>query len=212
MNMQTIGQMSCNPAMGGVAKGQIIREIDALGGLSAEITDKTMIQFKMLNKSKGPAMWSPRAQSDRIDFANEWRWKLESLENLDFWQDMVTDLWIKDDRVLGVMTSLGLKIKSKCTILTNGTFLNGKIHIGQKNFRGGRSGESASFGLSETLQKAGFVTGRMKTGTPPRLDGRTIDFNKLEQDSGDDAPGTFSFLNRHKNKRSNSLLCCVYKQ
>ena len=200
MNMQTIGQMSCNPAMGGVAKGQIIREIDALGGLSAEITDKTMIQFKMLNKSKGPAMWSPRAQSDRIDFANEWRWKLESLENLDFWQDMVTDLWIKDDRVLGVMTSLGLKIKSKCTILTNGTFLNGKIHIGQKNFRGGRSGESASFGLSETLQKAGFVTGRMKTGTPPRLDGRTIDFSKLEQDSGDDAPGTFSFLNRHKIK------------
>ena len=132
MNMQTIGQMSCNPAMGGVAKGQIIREIDALGGLSAEITDKTMIQFKMLNKSKGPAMWSPRAQSDRIDFANEWRWKLESLENLDFWQDMVTDLWIEDDRVLGIMTSLGLKIKSKCTILTNGTFLNGKIHIGPK--------------------------------------------------------------------------------
>ncbi len=200
MNMQTIGQMSCNPAMGGVAKGQIIREIDALGGLSGEITDKTMIQFKMLNKSKGPAMWSPRAQSDRINFANEWRWKLESLENLDFWQDMVTDLWIKDDRVVGVMTSLGLKIKSKCTILTNGTFLNGKIHIGQKNFRGGRSGESASFGLSETLQKAGFVTGRMKTGTPPRLDGRTIDFSKLEQDSGDDAPGTFSFLNRHKIK------------
>ena len=153
MNMQTIGQMSCNPAMGGVAKGQIIREIDALGGLSAEITDKTMIQFKMLNKSKGPAMWSPRAQSDRIDFANEWRWKLESLENLDFWQDMVTDLWIEDDRVLGIMTSLGLKIKSRCTILTNGTFLNGKIHIGPKNFKGGRSGESASFGLSETLQK-----------------------------------------------------------
>ena len=200
MNMQTIGQMSCNPAMGGVAKGQIIREIDALGGLSAEITDKTMIQFKMLNKSKGPAMWSPRAQSDRVDFANEWRWKLESLENLDFWQDMVTDLWIEDDRVMGIMTSLGLKIKSKCTILTNGTLLNGKIHIGQKNFKGGRSGESASFGLSETLQKAGFVTGRMKTGTPPRLDGRTIDFNKLEQDSGDDVPGTFSFLNRHKIK------------
>ena len=200
MNMQTIGQMSCNPAMGGVAKGQIIREIDALGGLSAEITDKTMIQFKMLNKSKGPAMWSPRAQSDRIDFANEWRWKLESLENLDFWQDMVTDLWVEDDRVLGIMTSLGLKIKSKCTILTNGTFLNGKIHIGQKNFKGGRSGESASFGLSETLQKAGFVTGRMKTGTPPRLDGRTIDFNKLEQDSGDDVPGKFSFLSRHKIK------------
>tara|TARA_B100000963_G_C22632011_1_gene675432 strand:+ start:2625 stop:4490 length:1866 start_codon:yes stop_codon:yes gene_type:complete len=207
MNMQTIGQMSCNPAMGGVAKGQIIREIDALGGQSAEITDKTMIQFKMLNKSKGPAMWSPRAQSDRIDFANEWRWRLESLENLDFWQDMVTDLWIKDDRVLGVMTSLGLKIKSKCTILTNGTFLNGKIHIGQKNFRGGRSGESASFGLSETLQKAGFETGRMKTGTPPRLDGRTIDFSKLEQDSGDDAPGTFSFLNRHKIK--NQIPCYV---
>ena len=180
-----------------MAKGQIIREIDALGG-SAEITDKTMIQFKMLNKSKD-LMWSPRAQSDRIDFANEWRWKLESLENLDFWQDMVTDLWIKDDRVLGVMTSLGLKIKSKCTILTNGTFLNGKIHIGQKNFRGGRSVNLRHLDYLKHCKKL-VVTGRMKTGTPPRLDGRTIDFSKLEQDSGDDAPGTFNFLNRHKIK------------
>ena len=168
MNMQTIGQMSCNPAMGGIAKGQIIREIDALGGMSAEITDKTMIQFKMLNKSKGPAMWSPRAQTDRIKFAQEWRFKLESLKNLDFWQDMVIDLIIENSKIKGVATALGMLIKGNCVILTNGTFLNGQIHVGQKQFKGGRSGESASYGISESLKKAGFKTGRMKTGTPPQ--------------------------------------------
>ena len=198
MNMQTIGQMSCNPAMGGIAKGQIIREIDALGGLSAEITDKTMIQFKMLNQSKGPAMWSPRAQSDRMEFAKEWRLKLESIENIDFWQDMVTDLVIVNKKIKGVKTALGMTIKSKCVILTNGTFLNGKIHVGEKKFKGGRSGESASYGISESLKKAGFTTGRMKTGTPPRVDGRSINFNKLEEDCGDKNPKNFSFLNKYQ--------------
>jgi tRNA uridine 5-carboxymethylaminomethyl modification enzyme len=156
MNMQTIGQMSCNPAMGGIAKGQIIREIDALGGYSGEITDKTMIQFKMLNKSKGPAMWSPRAQSDRMHFAQEWRIKLESISNLDFWQDMVIDLIIKNNKISGVVTTLGMSIKAECVILTNGTFLNGQIHVGDKKFKGGRSGEAASYGISESLKKAGF--------------------------------------------------------
>ncbi len=198
MNMQTIGQMSCNPAMGGIAKGQIIREIDALGGYSAEITDKTMIQFKMLNKSKGPAMWSPRAQSDRMHFAQEWRVKLESIENVDFWQDMVTDLIIKNKKIDGVITALGMAIQAKCVILTNGTFLNGQIHVGKKQFKGGRSGEAASYGISESLRKAGFKTGRMKTGTPPRIDGRTIDFNLLEEDAGDSNPKTFSFLNEYR--------------
>ncbi|RPG57999.1 MAG: tRNA uridine-5-carboxymethylaminomethyl(34) synthesis enzyme MnmG [Flavobacteriales bacterium TMED191] len=198
MNMQTIGQMSCNPAMGGIAKGQIIREIDALGGLSAEITDKTMIQFKMLNQSKGPAMWSPRAQSDRMEFAKEWRLKLESIKNIDFWQDMVTDLVIVNKKIKGVKTALGMTIKSKCVILTNGTFLNGKIHVGEKKFKGGRSGESASYGISESLKKAGFKTGRMKTGTPPRVDGRSINFNKLEEDCGDTNPKNFSFLNKYQ--------------
>ncbi len=207
MNMQTIGQMSCNPAMGGIAKGQIIREIDALGGYSGEITDKTMIQFKMLNKSKGPAMWSPRAQSDRMRFAEEWRLKLESIDNVDFWQDMVTDLIIEKRVVVGVLTMLGLTIKSKCVILTNGTFLNGKIHVGNQNFKGGRSGESASFGISDSLKKAGFFTGRMKTGTPPRLDGRTINYNRLEEDSGDSDPKTFSFLNN--NRLENQLPCHI---
>ncbi len=207
MNMQTIGQMSCNPAMGGIAKGQIIREIDALGGYSGEITDKTMIQFKMLNKSKGPAMWSPRAQNDRMRFAEEWRLKLESIDNVDFWQDMVTDLIIEKRVVVGVATMLGLTIKSKCVILTNGTFLNGKIHVGNQNFKGGRSGESASFGISDSLKKAGFFTGRMKTGTPPRLDGRTINFNRLEEDSGDGDPKTFSFLNN--NRLENQLPCHI---
>jgi len=207
MNMQTIGQMSCNPAMGGIAKGQIIREIDALGGYSGEITDKTMIQFKMLNKSKGPAMWSPRAQNDRMRFAEEWRLKLESIDNVDFWQDMVTDLIIEKRVVVGVLTMLGLTIKSKCVILTNGTFLNGKIHVGNQNFKGGRSGESASFGISDSLKKAGFFTGRMKTGTPPRLDGRTINYNRLEEDSGDSDPKTFSFLNN--NRLENQLPCHI---
>ena len=198
MNMQTIGQMSCNPAMGGIAKGQIIREIDALGGYSGEITDKTMIQFKMLNKSKGPAMWSPRAQSDRMRFAEEWRFKLENTKNVDFWQDMVVDLIIQKNKIIGVVTALGIEIKSECVILTNGTFLNGQIHVGAKQFRGGRSGESASHGISESLKKAGFTTGRMKTGTPPRVDGRSINFNLLKEDHGDQNPGTFSFLNNYK--------------
>ena len=198
MNMQTIGQMSCNPAMGGIAKGQIIREIDALGGYSGEITDKTMIQFKMLNKSKGPAMWSPRAQSDRMRFAEEWRFKLENTPNVDFWQDMVVDLIIHKNKTKGVITALGMEIKSECVILTNGTFLNGQIHVGAKQFKGGRSGESASYGISESLKKAGFQTGRMKTGTPPRVDGRSINFNLLEEDHGDKNPKTFSFLNNSK--------------
>jgi tRNA uridine 5-carboxymethylaminomethyl modification enzyme len=197
MNMQTIGQMSCNPAMGGIAKGQIIREIDALGGYSGEITDKTMIQFKMLNKSKGPAMWSPRAQSDRMRFAEEWRFKLENTPNVDFWQDMVVDLVIDKSKIVGIITALGIEIKSECVVLTNGTFLNGQIHVGPKQFRGGRSGESASHGISESLKKAGFKTGRMKTGTPPRVDGRSINFNLLEEDNGDQSPKTFSFLNNY---------------
>jgi len=207
MNLQTIGQMSCNPAMGGIAKGQIIREIDALGGYSAEITDKTMIQFKMLNKSKGPAMWSPRAQSDRMKFAYEWRMKLESVKNIDFWQDMVTDLIIKKQTIQGVCTALGTKIYGKCIILTNGTFLNGQIHVGDKQFKGGRSGETASHGISGALIKAGFETGRMKTGTPPRIDGRTINFKELEEDSGDKRPKNFSFLNKYK--ISNQVPCYI---
>ena len=172
MNMQTIAQMSCNPAMGGVAKGQIVREIDALGGYSGIITDKTMIQFRMLNRSKGPAMWSPRAQSDRMKFAEEWRWMLEKTPNVDFWQDMVSDLIVKNNKVCGVKTSMGIDIESKTVILTNGTFLNGLIHIGEKQFGGGRSGERAATGLTETLERLGFKSGRMKTGTPPRVDGR----------------------------------------
>ncbi len=201
MNMQTIGQMSCNPAMGGIAKGQIIREIDALGGLSGEITDKTMIQFKMLNKSKGPAMWSPRAQSDRVKFAIEWRVQLEKIKNIDFWQDMVVDLVINKKKISGVITALGSTIKSHCVILTNGTFLNGLIHVGKKNFKGGRSGESSAYGISSTLKKHGFQTGRMKTGTPPRVDGRSINFNLLQEDNGDDSPKTFSFLNKTSLKK-----------
>ena len=201
MNMQTIGQMSCNPAMGGIAKGQIIREIDALGGYSAEITDKTMIQFKMLNKSKGPAMWSPRAQSDRMRFAEEWRFRLEKTENVDFWQDMVVDLIVKKNKIQGVVTALGVNINAKCVILTNGTFLNGQIHVGKKQFKGGRSGESASYGISETLKNLGFSTGRMKTGTPPRVDGRTINFKMLQEDHGDKTPGSFSFMSKLKLKK-----------
>jgi tRNA uridine 5-carboxymethylaminomethyl modification enzyme len=213
MNMQTIGQMSCNPAMGGIAKGQIIREIDALGGCSGEITDATMIQFKMLNKSKGPAMWSPRSQNDRMKFAEAWRLRLESIKNIDFWQDMVIDLIIKNNTIHGVYTSLGMTIKSTCVILTNGTFLNGQIHVGKKQFKGGRSGESASYGISESLKKAGFITGRMKTGTPPRLDGRTINFKLLEEDNGDEAPKNFSFLNKHKlTKQKPCYMCYTNKK
>jgi tRNA uridine 5-carboxymethylaminomethyl modification enzyme len=198
MNMQTIAQMSCNPAMGGVAKGQIVREIDALGGLSGIITDKTMIQFRMLNRSKGPAMWSPRAQSDRHRFAEEWRIALENTPNLDFWQDMVNGLIVQNNKVIGVKTALGIEIKARSVVLTNGTFLNGTIHIGEKQFGGGRSGERAATGLTEELINLGFTSGRMKTGTPPRVDGRSLDFKKMEEQPGDEDPGKFSFMNTPK--------------
>ena len=195
MNMQTIGQMSCNPAMGGVAKGQIVREVDALGGYSGIVTDQTMVQFRMLNRSKGPAMWSPRAQSDRLRFAETWRLMLENRPEIDFWQEMIPGLLIKDSRVRGVYTSLGLEIPATCVVLTNGTFLNGLIHIGEKQFGGGRSGERAATGLTEQLVDLGFESGRMKTGTPPRVDGRTIDYDKMEIQHGDPEPLTFSFTN-----------------
>ncbi len=194
MNMQTIAQMSCNPAMGGVAKGQIVREIDALGGYSGIITDKTMIQFRMLNRSKGPAMWSPRAQSDRMRFAEEWRLTLESIENIDFWQDMITDLIIENGKVVGVKTGMEIEIKANSVILTNGTFLNGTIHIGEKQFGGGRTGERAATGLTACLNAFGFESGRMKTGTPPRVDGRSLDYCKMEEQVGDINPSKFSFL------------------
>ena len=193
MNMNTIAQMSCNPAMGGVAKGQILREIDALGGQSGIITDKSMIQFRMLNRSKGPAMWSPRTQNDRMRFAEEWRLALEQMPNVDFWQEMVSGILVKNNRVLGVRTSLGLEIKAKSVILTNGTFLNGLIHIGDKNFGGGRTGERAAKGITEQLVALGFESGRMKTGTPPRVDGRSLDYSRMEEQPGDENPGKFSF-------------------
>ena len=193
MNMNTIAQMSCNPAMGGVAKGQIVREIDALGGMSGIISDKSMIQFRMLNKSKGPAMWSPRTQNDRMRFSEEWRLALEANSNVDFWQEMVRSLLIKNNKVVGVTTSLGLNIFGKAVILTNGTFLNGKIHIGEKNFGGGRTAENAAIGLTEQLTSIGFESGRMKTGTPPRVDGRSLDYSKMEEQPGDDEPNKFSF-------------------
>ena len=193
MSMENMAQMSCNPAMGGIAKGQIIREIDALGGLSAIVTDKTMIQFRMLNKSKGPAMWSPRAQSDRMLFSMEWRNQLEQIPSLDFLQDMVVSIMIKDGRAHGVKTSLGHTIEGRSVILTNGTFLNGIMHIGEKKISGGRMGEIASMGITEDLVALGFEASRMKTGTPVRIDGRTIDFSKLEEQPGDAVPGKFSF-------------------
>jgi tRNA uridine 5-carboxymethylaminomethyl modification enzyme len=195
MNMGTIGQMSCNPAMGGVAKGQIVREIDALGGYSGIVSDRSMIQFRMLNRSKGPAMWSPRTQNDRARFAEEWRLALERTPNVDFWQDMVTSLLVEDHRVVGVKTSLGIEIKSKAVVLTNGTFLNGKIHIGEKNFGGGRTAEKPATGLTEQLVRLGFESGRMKTGTPPRVDGRSLDYSKMEEQPGDEQPSKFSFTN-----------------
>lgn len=204
MNMETIAQMSCNPAMGGVAKGQIIREIDALGGYSAMITDETMIQFKMLNQSKGPAMWSPRAQSDRMLFARRWRQVLEGIHNLDFWQEMVTGLVVKDGRIEGVKTSLGLHLKAKTVILTNGTFLNGLIHIGDKKFGGGRAAERPAIGITTDLEKLGFSSGRMKTGTPPRVDGRTLDFSKMEEQPGDDKMVGFSFKDTKKPNKQRS--------
>src|SRR5690606_5896571 len=188
-------QMSCNPAMGGVAKGQIVREIDALGGYSGIIADRTTIQFRMLNKSKGPAMWSPRSQNDRMRFAEEWRLMLEQTPNIDFWQDMVNEILVKGDKACGVKTSLGMEIKSKAVVLTNGTFLNGIIHIGEKRMGGGRTGEKAAKGLTEQLVQLGFESGRMKTGTPPRVDGRSLDYNKMEEQFGDENPGKFSFTN-----------------
>jgi len=195
MNMQTIAQMSCNPAMGGVAKGQIVREVDALGGLSGIISDKSMIQFRMLNRSKGPAMWSPRCQSDRNVFAWEWRKALETNQNVDFWQDMVSDLLVKDNRVVGVRTGLGVEFKAKAVVLTNGTFLNGQMFIGQKTFGGGRSAERSAMGLTEQLVELGFEAGRMKTGTPPRVDGRSLNYNRMEEQLGDENPGKFSYSN-----------------
>ncbi len=198
MNMNTIAQMSCNPAMGGVAKGQIVREVDALGGYSGIVTDRTMIQFRMLNRSKGPAMWSPRAQSDRMRFAEEWRLMLERTPNVDFWQEMIVGLVVKDNKIVGVKTSLGLEIPAKAVVLTNGTFLNGLIHIGEKQFGGGRSGERASVGLTAELEALGFESNRMKTGTPPRLDGRTINWDMLEAQGGDENPSKFSFTDTPK--------------
>lgn len=193
MNMHTIAQMSCNPAMGGVAKGQIVREIDALGGQSGIVSDKTMIQFRMLNLSKGPAMWSPRCQSDRAMFATEWRNVLEKNPNVDFWQDTAKEILIEDGKACGVKTSLGIEIKSKSVVLTNGTFLNGLIHIGEKNFGGGRTGEKAATGITEQLVTLGFEAGRMKTGTPPRVDGRSLDYSKMEEQPGDENPSKFSY-------------------
>jgi tRNA uridine 5-carboxymethylaminomethyl modification enzyme len=193
MSLQNIAQMSCNPAMGGIAKGQIVREIDALGGYSGIVSDKTAIQFKMLNKSKGPAMWSPRVQSDRMRFAEEWRLMLEQTPNLDFYQEMVSGLLIENGKIKGIRTSLGVEIKAKTVVLTNGTFLNGLIHIGEKQFGGGRAGESAAFGITEDLVKAGFESGRMKTGTPPRVDGRSLDYSKMNEEKGDDKPAKFSY-------------------
>ena len=194
MNLQNIAQMSCNPAMGGIAKGQIIKEIDALGGYSGIVTDYSAIQFKMLNRSKGPAMWSPRAQSDRMMFSLKWRELLEQTPNLDFYQDSVTGLLVENSTIKGVSTQLGLEIRSKTVVLTNGTFLNGLIQIGEKQFGGGRVGEKASFGITEDLVELGFSSGRMKTGTPPRVDGRTLNYNKMEEQAGDINPGNFSFL------------------
>lgn len=193
MNMNTIAQMSCNPAMGGVAKGQIVREIDALGGMSGIISDKSMIQFRMLNMSKGPAMWSPRTQNDRMRFSEEWRLALEQTPNVDFWQEMVSGLIVKDNKVVGVKTALGIEIEGKAVVLTNGTFLNGKIHIGEKQFGGGRTAEKAATGITEQLVQLGFESGRMKTGTPPRIDGRSLDYSKMEEQPGDENPGKFSY-------------------
>jgi tRNA uridine 5-carboxymethylaminomethyl modification enzyme len=198
MNMQTIAQMSCNPAMGGVAKGQIVREIDALGGQSGIISDKTMIQFRMLNRSKGPAMWSPRCQSDRMRFAEEWRLTLEQTTNIDFWQDTAREIIVKEGRVIGIKTTLGLEILGKSVVLTNGTFLNGLIHIGEKNFGGGRVGERAATGITEQLITLGFESGRMKTGTPPRVDGRSLDYPRMEEQPGDENPSQFSYTDTPK--------------
>ena len=204
MNMQTIGQMSCNPAMGGIAKGQIVREIDALGGYSGIIADKSAIQFKMLNLSKGPAMWSPRTQNDRMLFAEEWRLALENTPNLDFFQDMVKNIIIENGKAAGVITNIGVEIRGKAVVLTNGTFLNGLIHIGEKQFGGGRMGEPKAFGITEQLVSLGFEAGRMKTGTPVRIDGRSLDYSKMEEQKGDENPQKFSYLDTPKLKEQRS--------
>jgi tRNA uridine 5-carboxymethylaminomethyl modification enzyme len=209
MNMQTIAQMSCNPAMGGIAKGQIVREIDALGGYSGIVTDETMIQFRMLNRSKGPAMWSPRAQSDRMLFANKWRELLEGTRNVDFYQDMVKSLIVKGDKVCGVVTGLGNEIYSKSVVVTSGTFLNGVIHIGEKRLGGGRMGEKASTGITEQLVELGFESKRLKTGTPPRIDGRSLDYSKMEEQKGDEEISGFSFLDTKKLKPENQRSCHI---
>ena len=193
MNMMTIAQMSCNPAMGGVAKGQIVREIDALGGMSGMVTDKSMIQFRMLNRSKGPAMWSPRSQNDRMLFSQEWRLKLENKSNIHFWQEMVKGVLVKNGRIIGIRTGMNIEIMANAVVLTNGTFLNGLIHIGEKRFGGGRTAEKASTGITEQLVSLGFESGRMKTGTPPRVDGRSLDYTQMEEQPGDENPGKFSF-------------------
>ncbi|MBS7565613.1 tRNA uridine-5-carboxymethylaminomethyl(34) synthesis enzyme MnmG [Mucilaginibacter sp. Bleaf8] len=205
MNMGTIAQMSCNPAMGGVAKGQIVREVDALGGYSGIIADKTTIQFRMLNLSKGPAMWSPRSQNDRMRFAEEWRLTLEQTDNLDIWQDTVTSLVVKNNTVCGVRTSLGIEIECSAVVLTNGTFLNGVIHIGEKRFGGGRTGEKSATGLTEQLVELGFEAGRMKTGTPPRIDGRSLNYSVMEEQWGDEDPGRFSYTDV---ERPTEKRCC----
>ena len=209
MNLQTIAQMSCNPAMGGIAKGQIVREIDAMGGYSGIVTDKSMIQFRMLNRSKGPAMWSPRVQSDRMLFAATWREMLENTPNVDFYQDTVCGILVKDGRVTGVSTGLGHKIKAKAVVLTNGTFLNGVIHIGEKNFGGGRMAEKASTGITEQLVSLGFETDRLKTGTPPRIDGRSLDYSKMEEQKGDDEIVGFSYLDIDKIKPEQQKSCWI---
>lgn len=208
MNMQTIGQMSCNPAMGGIAKGQIIREIDALGGLSGIITDKTAIQFRMLNRSKGPAMWSPRSQNDRWRFAEEWRLALERIPNIDFYQDMASSIIVEGNKAAGIITGTGETFKAKAIVLTNGTFLNGLIHIGEKSYGGGRAGEKAASGITASLNALGFRSGRMKTGTPPRIDGRTINYTKLEEQKGDENPGKFSFSDE-TSPAENQMSCFI---
>lgn len=209
MNLQTIAQMSCNPAMGGIAKGQIVREIDAMGGYSGIVSDKTMIQFRMLNRSKGPAMWSPRVQSDRMRFSATWRQMLEETKNVDFYQDMVNGILVKDGRVTGVKTGLGHEIKAQSVVLTNGTFLNGVIHIGEKNFGGGRMAEKSSVGITEQLVSLGFETDRLKTGTPPRIDGRSLNYSKMEEQKGDDEITGFSFLDSDKIKPNEQKSCWI---
>ena len=209
MNMQTIAQMSCNPAMGGIAKGQIVREIDAMGGYSGLVSDKSMIQFRMLNRSKGPAMWSPRVQSDRMMFANTWREMLEATPNVDFYQDMVNSLIIEDGLVVGVLTGMGHRIMATSIVLTNGTFLNGVIHIGEKNFGGGRVAEKAATGITEQLVELGFESDRLKTGTPPRVDGRSLDYSKMEEQTGDDEIVGFSYLEKPALKSSAQRSCWI---